>query len=232
MGVVMISRNRTAASVWALPRIVWGSLLCVIFGLALAGSSIVRAAEDPPAEATPAAEGGHGHGEQEGPITAKKEEVDLAIWSLITFVIFVAVLGKFAWGPMIAGLEKRESGVLQNIADAESLRIKAEKMLAAHAEKLDKVQDEIRELLAEARRDAEHTKNDIVTAAQKEADATRQRAIQEIERARDQALNDLFTHMTRCVEEATEQVVGRSLTGADHERLITEALNNVSSRKN
>lgn len=236
----MISRNRTAAGAPALPRIVWDSLLCVTIGLALAGSSMVRA-EDPPAEATPAAEaaqdkgghgeGGHGH-EQEGPITAKDAEVDLAIWSLITFVIFVAVLGKFAWGPMIAGLEKRESGVLQNIADAESSRIKAEKMLAAHAEKLDKVQDEIRELLAEARRDAEHTKNDIVTAAQKEADATRQRAVQEIGRARDQALDDLFAHMARCVREATEQVVGRSLTGADHERLITEALNNVSSRKN
>lgn len=235
----MISRNRTAAGASSLPRIVWGFLLCVTVGLALAGWSTVRAAEDPPAEANPAVEAAQGdahhgpenHG-QEGPITAKKEEVDLAVWSLITFVVFVAVLGKFAWGPMIAGLEKRESGVLQNIADAESSRIKAEKMLAAHAEKLDKVQDEIRELLAEARRDAEHTKNDIVSAAQKEADATRQRAVQEIGRARDQALDDLFAHMARCVKEATEQVVGRSLTGADHERLITEALNNVSSRQN
>jgi F-type H+-transporting ATPase subunit b len=105
-------------------------------------------------------------------------------------------------------------------------------MLAAHAEKLDKVQDEIRELLAEARRDAEHTKTEIMAAAQKEAEATRHRAVQEIERARDQALDDLFAHMAKCVEEATERVVGRSLTGADHERLITEALGNVTNRRN
>jgi F-type H+-transporting ATPase subunit b len=226
----------------SLPRIVRGCLACVALGLALLSPGMARA-DDLPAEATPSAEAPHeadDHGAHDshdahakrGPITAEKEEVDLALWSLITFVIFVGVLGKFAWGPMIAGLEKRESGVLQNIADAESSRVKAEKMLAAHAEKLEKVQDEIRELLAEARRDAEHTKNDIVATAQKEADATRQRAVQDIERARDEALNDLFTHMTRCVEEATEQVIGRSLTGADHERLITEALGNVSGRQN
>ncbi|MFN0054682.1 MAG: F0F1 ATP synthase subunit B [Planctomycetales bacterium] len=170
-------------------------------------------------------------GAPEGPMTAKKNDVDLALWSLITFVVFVVVLRKLAWGPMIDGLDKRESGVLQNIADAETARVKAEKMLAAHAEKLDKVQDEIRELLAEARRDAEHTKTEIIQAAQKEAEASRQRAVQEIHRARDQALDDLFAHMSRCVEDATEQVVGRSLTGPDHERLITEALTHFASKR-
>lgn len=177
------------------------------------------------------AKGGGGH-EQPGPISATQNDVDLAIWSLITFVVFVAVLKKLAWGPLIEGLDKRESKVLQDIADAESSRIKAEKMLAAHAEKLDKVHEEIRELLAEARRDAEQTRAEIMATAQREAEASRQRAVQEIERARDEALSQLFSHMARCVEEATEQVVGRSLTGADHERLITEALSNVSLRKN
>lgn len=176
--------------------------------------------------------GGGGHHEQPGPISAKQNDVDLAIWSLITFVVFVAVLKKLAWGPLIEGLDKRESKVLQDIADAESSRIKAEKMLAAHAEKLDKVHEEIRELLAEARRDAEQTRSEIMATAQREAEASRQRAVQEIERARDEALSQLFSHMARCVEEATEQVVGRSLTSADHERLITEALSNVSLRKN
>ncbi|HTI50899.1 MAG TPA: F0F1 ATP synthase subunit B, partial [Planctomycetaceae bacterium] len=157
---------------------------------------------------------------------------DLAIYTLIVLLLLLGLLSKFAWGPVTEGLERRESSIRQNIADAESARVKAEKMLAAHAEKLDKVQDEIRELLAEARRDAEHTKTEIIAAAQKESEATRQRAVQDIERARDQALDDLFAHMGKCVAEATEQVVGRSLTGADHERLITEALGSVTSRRN
>lgn len=166
-----------------------------------------------------------------GPMTAEKQDVDLALWTLITFVVFLIVLKKFAWSPLIAGLDRRESGVLDNIAAAEAARLKAEKMLAEHAAKLDKVQDEVREIVAEARRDAEYTKNDIIATAQKEAEATRQRAVQDIERARDQAMDELFAHMGRSVREATEQVIGRALTGADNDRLIDEALSGFAQRK-
>ncbi len=156
---------------------------------------------------------------------------DLAIYTFLVFGLLLALLYKFAWGPVTEGLERREASIRDNIAGAEAARLKAEKMLAEHAAKLEKVQDEVREILAEARRDAEHTKNDIVATAQKEADANRLRAVQEIERARDQAVDDLFGHMAKCVNEATEQVIGRALTGADNDRLIEEALSGFAQRK-
>ncbi|MBI3864287.1 MAG: hypothetical protein HY290_20580 [Planctomycetia bacterium] len=53
----------------------------------------------------------------------------------------------------------------------------------------------------------------------------------DIERARDQALDELLGHMGRAVSAATEQVLGRALTGADNERLIDEALSNFAQRK-
>ncbi|MGQ0634885.1 MAG: F0F1 ATP synthase subunit B [Planctomycetaceae bacterium] len=206
--------------------------MALVVGLVVASTSASRAwARD--ADSAQSAEGhaaaGDGHA-QEGPITAKARDVDLAIWSLITFVVFVVVLKKVAWGPIIDGLTKREAGVLENISQAETARVRAEKLLADHQAKLDKVQDEVREIVAEARRDAEHTKNEIVALAHKEAESTRQRAVQDIERARDQALDDLFAHMGRCVKEATEQVVGRTLTDSDHERLIEEALTSVARK--
>jgi F-type H+-transporting ATPase subunit b len=170
-------------------------------------------------------------GEAEGPMTAHQNDVDLAVWTLITFVVFVAVLKKLAWSPIIEGLQKRESSMFDNLAAAESARIKAEKMLAEHAAKLDKVQDEVREILAEAKRDAEHTKTEILAVAQKEAEATRQRAVNDIERARDQALDELFNQVGRAVYLATEQVLGRSVTGADNDRLIDEALAGFAQRK-
>jgi F-type H+-transporting ATPase subunit b len=208
-------------------RILVGAAVALISVAPMTDSSRLSAAEEQPAEAH---EGG-AHKEGVPSMSAEREEVDLAIWSLITFVVFLFVLKKFAWGPLIAGLDKREAGVLDNIAAAEAARIKAEKMLAEHAAKLEKVQDEVREIIAEARRDAEHTKNEIVATAQKEAEATRVRAVQDIERARDQALDDLFDHMGRCVREATETVIGRALTGADNDRLIEEALSGFAQRK-
>ena len=90
-------------------------------------------------------------------------------------------------------------------------------------------QEEVKEILAEARRDAEHTKNEIMAAAQSEAEATRDRALGDIERARDQALKDLFDQVSTQVTAATEHVLGRSLDAADQQRLIAEALADVTA---
>jgi F-type H+-transporting ATPase subunit b len=157
---------------------------------------------------------------------------DLALFSLVTFVVYVAVLRFGAWGPLRDGLNERERRIRQDIADAEANRHKSEAMVKEHEARLAKVQDEVRELLAEARRDAEHAKLEIVTLAQKEAEATKQRAIAEIVRSKDQALAELFDFVSTNVLKATEQVIGRSLTGSDHERLVKESLSQLNVRRN
>jgi F-type H+-transporting ATPase subunit b len=153
----------------------------------------------------------------------------LATYTVIVFLGLFGLLYKFAWGPISEGLDKRESGIRQSIADAESAREQAASMLADHEVKLAGVQEEVKEILAEARRDAEHTKNEIMAAAQTEAEATRDRALGDIERARDQALKDLFDQVSTQVAAATEHVLGRSLDAADQQRLIAEALADVTA---
>ena len=153
---------------------------------------------------------------------------DLAIYTFIMFLMRLAILWKFAWGPIAAALDKREANIRKDIDDAEAARVKAEQMLAAHAEKLDQVQDEVREIIAEARRDADHTKQEIITTAQTEAEATKNRAISEIDRAKDAALRELFDTMAAQVTGATEHVLGRSLTSEDQQRFIQEALSQFS----
>lgn len=171
--------------------------------------------------------GAGGHAADSVPMNFK---TDLALWSLITFVVFVLVLRKFAWGPLVAGLDKREARLRQDIADANAARIRAEQLLAEHSARLDKAQEEVREMIAEARRDADHTKNEILAEAQREAEVTKKRVIVEIERSRDQALKELFDQMAAHVAIATEHVLGRTVTDADQERLIEEALSQVSQR--
>jgi len=155
---------------------------------------------------------------------------DLAIWSLVTFVVYLFVLKKAAWQPLISGLDQREAGMKQALADAEAARVKAEQMLADHAKKLNAVQDEVKAILAEARRDADHTKTEIVAAANKEAEATRKRAVEDIEHARDLAMKELFDFVSSNVIGATEHVLGRALSGDDQKRLVQEALNQIGSK--
>lgn len=158
------------------------------------------------------------------PSPVEDHNVDLVVWSLITFCIFLFVLKKVAWGPLIDGLDSRESRLLKLVADTQQDRDKAVALLADYEQKLKAAQSQVDEIIAEARRDAERTKTDILATAQQEAETTRKRALDDIDRARDQAVAELFDHVRANVVSATEKVLSRSLTDADDQKLIDDAL--------
>ena len=48
---------------------------------------------------------------------------DLGIYTLVVFGILILILGKFAWGPMMSGLDKREATLRKAHDDAEASRL-------------------------------------------------------------------------------------------------------------
>lgn len=200
-----------------------------IVGGMLAGASVAYASD------APAHDAGHDDGHGGGGAHALELPgftKDLALFSLVTFVVYCAVLRVGAWGPLRNGLNERERRIRQDIADAEANRIKSEALIAEREAKLLSVHEEVRELLAEARRDADHTKQEIITTAQNEAEAMKKRAIAEIERSRDLALAELFDFVSTNVVGATERVIGRTLNDGDQDRLVKQALAEMNVRRN
>ena len=209
----------------------WLSILALAFVLNAGMPQTVRAAD----EAHGHAAGDHGHGAHLGEDVSKETmdpsewKGDLAIFSLIVFgLLFLALYAK-AWPKISSALEEREAGIRRAIADAEKARIDSAEMLRQHQAKLDSVHEEVKAMIAEARRDAEHTKNEIIASATTEATAIKNRALSDISLAKDQALHELFGKLADQVAAATEQVVGRSVTGDDQSRFIREALSQVSA---
>jgi F-type H+-transporting ATPase subunit b len=176
-----------------------------------------------------AEEGDHGGHTEPDTSVPMKFQNDLILWTIVTFVLFLVVLKKVAWGPLIEGLDNRESKYRKLLEDAKADRDKAVSMLADYEEKLKAAQSQVDEIIAEARRDAERTKTDIMASAQQEAEATRKRALDDIDRARDQAVAELFDHVRSNVVSATEKVLSRSLNDADHQKLIDDALAEMSA---
>jgi len=153
-----------------------------------------------------------------------KWKADLAFFSLITFLLFVFVLGKFAWGPMIKGLDSREAGIQKAISDAEESRRKSHAMLADYDQRLKAAEQTVQAMVAEARRDAERTSQDLLANAQREVEAIKERAKDDIRQAKNTALVEVFTQMNSQVVVATEHVLGRALQDADQDRLVSQAL--------
>ncbi|REJ71099.1 MAG: hypothetical protein DWQ34_17400 [Planctomycetota bacterium] len=156
-----------------------------------------------------------------GPYSTKG---DLALWALPTFLLFLFAVYKLGWESFTRGMQEREETQNRLIGEAEAARSEAEELLRDHRGRMEAVDEEIRELIAEAHRDAEHTRQDIVQSARSEAETIKRRALREIERVRDQSLDEIFLTLNNRVISATEDRIRGRLTPTDHQQLINQAL--------
>ncbi|REK19069.1 MAG: ATP synthase F0 subunit B [Planctomycetota bacterium] len=149
---------------------------------------------------------------------------DLAIWTLVVFVILLIVLGKFAWGPIIEALDRREETVANHISQAERNHEQARLLLSEYEQKLASAANEVRGLLEEARRDAEHTKQAILAEAKEGAEAEKARALRDIDAAADAAMESLAQRSAELAIDLAGKIVQAQLSREDHARLIQEAM--------
>jgi len=161
-----------------------------------------------------------------GPGLSKPEEIksDLAFFTFVVFLVLLAILWKFAWGPIIEALERREKMVADHIAQAELNHAEAKRLLVAYEHKLDAAAGEVRELMEEARRDAEKTKQSILAEAKAGAEAERLRALRDIDSATDAALESLSKRSADLAVDLAGKILQAQLSPADHAKLISEAM--------
>ena len=185
-------------------------LLAVVCGVLLAMAASPAMAEE--------------HGESSssgGPLDFK---TDLAIWTAVVFLLLMGVLWRFAWGPIVEGLEKREQGIADNIAAAQRQHDEAKNLLAEYQAKLDESQSEVKAIVEEARRDAEHTQREILAKAKADAATERDRALKEIDTATQQALQELAQRSADLAVDLAGKIVQQKLTPQDHTNLIKQAV--------
>jgi F-type H+-transporting ATPase subunit b len=199
----------------------------MLIGLALVGwfaiPSICLAQGE---EHTTEAAGGHGevHGGGGNP-NPLAIDPDLAFFTGVVFVVLFLVLAKFAWPAISAALTEREQSIRNDIAEAVMKHEEAKQMLVQYEAKLACAANEVRALLDEARRDAEHTKNQILVEAKAAADAERDRALRDVERAAEAAMKNIAETIANQAVDLAGRVVRRNLSGEQHTQLVRDALN-------
>ncbi len=170
------------------------------------------------------ASGGEG-GETPSPFAGDLGNV---IWTLVIFAAVLTVLGKFAWGPILAALQKREDFIRDSLAQAKRDREESEARLKEYTEKLEAARAEASGIVDEGRRDAEVVKQRIEDDARKEADALLERAKREIRIATDTAVKEIYDQGAAMATEVASRVIRKEVDPAVHERLIRESIEELS----
>lgn len=180
----------------------------------------------------------HGHGNKydlshnnAGDGLNKPEEFksDLAIWTFVVFVLLLVLVSKFAWRPILTGLEQREQGIAAKIEEARRSAEKAAEQLAIYEKKLAAAAEEAREIVAEAHRKAEANAERIRSEAEADAEKQRERALADIESAKNAAISELAERTVDIAVSLAGRMVSKEIKQKDHTRLIQEALDKFPS---
>ena len=180
------------------------------------------------ASATPA-EGSSGSGAAESPLYPPNQGVITGVVTIVIFAMLVAVLGKYAWGPILSGLRAREEKIRKDIADAEATRARAEATLREYNQQLAAAEQKARDMLSKATADAEKLAAQVRAHAQQEAEETRERAIKEIDAARDQALSEIYAQTADLATRVAEKILRRNLNADDQRHLVDQSLQELQA---
>jgi F-type H+-transporting ATPase subunit b len=164
---------------------------------------------------------------EEGEVNLFAGDIGTAIWTLVIFLAVILVLGKFAWGPMLSGLQRREQFIRDSLEEAKQDREAAQAQLDEYNEKLDTATAEALKVLEEGRRDAEVVKERIEEKARSEADQMVERAKREIDLAKQTAIKELYETSITLGSDIASRLLEREMTAQDHEDLIAESIDHL-----
>lgn len=208
------------------------------------GNKAETAGENKPADHSHAKGEGHDHAEGDNhghdpndnthknasPQLSKVDEIrfDQAVATFVIFMLLSAILAKFAWGPISDGLDKREAGIAKMIDDARLAQEQAEAQLRSYESKLAAATEEARTMVAQARADAEAAKDRIQNEAKELAAKERAKAIDDINNAKNAALQQIAEKSVNTAITLASNIVRREVKPEDHDRLVSDALGQFS----
>ena len=140
------------------------------------------------------------------------------------FVIFLAIIWKFAFTPVSKILSDRKERIEQGLKDAEQARRDRESAEAERVAALQEARRESNEILARAQKVAQESRDADIAATKAELERMRERAAAEIEAEKQRAIGELRTEVADLALRAASRVVGETMTSDREKRLVEQFL--------
>ena len=151
----------------------------------------------------------------------------LFVWTIITFLILLGVLTRFAWKPLLKALETRENEISQSLEDAKKAKQELERLSAEGDEIIAKARSEAQGIVSEGKKAAEQLTANTLNKAKEEAMANLSAAKEQIKIERDKAIVEIKGEVVNLSLSIAEKLVKKNLSKEDNKSLIDESLKNV-----
>ncbi len=151
----------------------------------------------------------------------------LFIWTILTFIVLLFLLGKFAWKPLLQALESRQESIRKSLDDAEQARQELEQVQSESARIVAKARADADTIIANSRADAAKLQEELKQKARAEADGILQNAEKQIQRQTEQSLGQIRGEAVEISLMIASKLIQRNLSEEDNTRLIEDTLKQI-----
>lgn len=151
----------------------------------------------------------------------------LFIWTILTFLLLLTVLAKFAWKPLLKMLKDREDMIRNSLDDAEKAQEELARLNAEGEEIINKARSEAQEILSQGKASAAKLKEETLNDAKEKARSITEDAQKQIQVEKEKAIAEIKGEVVNLSLSVAEKLIRKNLSPEDNKALIDESLSNV-----
>ncbi|ARJ50272.1 F0F1 ATP synthase subunit B [Staphylococcus lutrae] len=150
--------------------------------------------------------------------------------TMATFLILLALLKKFAWGPLKKVMDDRERSINQDIDDAERAKMNAQRLEEENRQKLKETQDEVHKILEDAKLQAMRQQEEIIHEANRRANGMLETAQSEIKSEKERALAEINNQVSELSVLIASKVLRKEISEQDQKALVEKYVKEVGDK--
>ena len=156
----------------------------------------------------------------------------LFIWTILTFLVLLWLLAKFAWGPLLRALDERHETIRKSLDDADQARQELERLQQSSVQIITEARAEAQSIVSKSRADAKTVREDLKRKAKEEADALVLGAQRQIQLETAQAVQQIRHEVVDLSLAVASKLIKKNLTPEDNDALIQDSLTQIDTSRN
>ena len=153
----------------------------------------------------------------------------LFIWTILTFLVLLGLLAKFAWRPLMAALDSRRELIRKSLDDALQAKQELDRLQQESAQILRQARIDAESVIAKGRADAEVLGEQLRQKAREEAEGIVRNANRNIQLETRRAIQEIRNEAADLSVMIASKILQRQVSKEDNARLIEETLKQIGT---
>ena len=155
----------------------------------------------------------------------------LFIWTILTFLVLLYLLKKFAWRPLLAALENRQEVIRKSLEDADQTKRELERVSQESRQIISQARAEAQSIVSRSRSEAEKLRAEVKQKARAEADSILREAERQIQLETAKALSKIRHDVVDLSLLVASKLIKKHLSKKDNESLIEDSLKQIETAR-